>query len=226
MKRYAIKAVVLLLAAAMMLCICSCGKEDTNEFTSSGAPGQTQGDGVVTEQTGAGFSHSHAVAAGFGLGSDKLSDISSRFGAPASSTTDEYTSLTLISASYPFGVFEFESTDGSEPVLTFAEITSDIIGPCGVTIGMDMKDAAELIYTGGGDIVASSQEQKVYFYGGDGSLPFGSFAVLTIEFTSSETDDFYALEYCAQAYDESKVTKFEMFFDEAGKLLRYTLRYS
>jgi len=153
-------------AVIMLFCITACGKDEGGG--SYYGPGQNGGAGgsdqTFSEPSGMGFSQNHAVEAGFGIGMDTLEDIIGRYGQPIEQTTDEYTSVTISSAVYDFGRFEFEGAPGTVPVLTYVQIYSGKAAPCGIEFGANMEDAANKIFTGSGTGLCSAPEQQLCGY--------------------------------------------------------------
>ena len=222
-----IRFLSLLMAVCILFCCTACGEDSSSG--SSYAP--AQGDGTDSSQThteakGAGFSANHAFEAGLGMGMDTLDDIIGRYGQPLEYSTDEYTSITVSYAVYDFGRFEFEGAPGTDPVLTYVQIYSQYLAPCGIDFGADIEDAANLIYTGSGDGLKSASEQQRYFYGDDSAgTEYGRYTMLTIEFISSATNDTYALEYRADSYDEGKMIMFTLYFNAEYNMTWYSVRY-
>ncbi|MBE6754151.1 MAG: hypothetical protein E7559_07375 [Ruminococcaceae bacterium] len=225
MKKRFTKIAALLMILCLLLALCGCGKDNSQQagFQQNGGQGGTQ-SAPVSEPLGNGFTYNHAAEAGFGMGADTLADIESRFGAPAESTTDEYSSLKLITATYDWGVFEFESDGTTEPVLTYAEITDSAAAPCGLAFGTQIADCAERVYTGSGSLVGG-ETQQVLLYGQVGAVPSGFYSYLTAEYTSTSTDDTYSLEYFADAYESGRIVDYTLYFNGEGQLIRYCLRY-
>ena len=227
MKKAFVRAAAMLTAAAVLIICASCGRNTTNEFNDGGASAPNGANQIVTEETGAGFSHSHAVEAGFGMGSDTPDDITARFGAANYQSYDEYTSVTVASLEYDFGYFEFEGAPGSAPVLTYLRINSTINPPCGCSFSQNIEQAANTIYSGSGEGLISAAESQIYFYGdASANSEYGRYTMLTIEFISSTTNDTYALEYRANAYEAGKMTSLCIYFDPDYAMTGYELRYA
>ena len=223
MKRTILRCFAAFLAVAMLLCLVGCGKDDGNQFSGSAAGGS--GNQTTSEPIGQGFTANHAAEAGFGMGTDTLADITTRFGQPLSVDTNEYSSLTLVTAFYDCGVFEFEGTDGATPVLTYAEISSSFAGPHSLSFGSSIEQCADTVYAGSSSLFAGYPQQRIQLYGSEGVLPNGNYTFLTIEYTSSSTADTYALNYYAESYEPGRSITYTLYFDGAGKLIRYSLRY-
>lgn len=224
-----------LLAAALtfsllMFTAAGCGKDKENGASPVGTADGSGSQQTVpaddqSEPVGKGFTANHAAASGFGMGSDTLADITTRFGQPDSSDRQDYSSLTLITANYPFGVMEFESDGTFEPVLTYVEIGGLRDAPCSLTLGSDIAECADTIYTGSSALFEGLPSDRIMLYGSEGSAPNGIYTFLTMEFVSSTSDDTYSLDYLADSYEDGKNINYTLYFDEQGKFIRYTLRY-
>lgn len=216
----------LIIAVVMLLSLAACGKDDgSNEFNSVPS-GNVIGSQTFTEPTGTGFSLNHAVEAGFGMGIDTLEDIIGRYGQPLEQTTNEYTALTVSSAVYDFGLFEFEGANGAAPVLTYVQINSQKAAPCGIGFGMNLESAANCVLSGSGDGLMTTPEQQIYLYGSDApGEEYGRYTMLTIEFISSSTNDTYSLEYRADSYDEGHMVQYTVYFNAEYNMTWYSLRY-
>ncbi len=216
----------LLAAIAVLLCCAACGEDEgTNEFNQSMNTG-TGADQTVNERNGTGFTHNHAVEAGFGIGMDTLEDIIGRYGQPLEQRTDEYTSVTISNAVYDFGMFEFEGAPGTKPVLTYVKIYSGIPAPCGISFTAGLEEAANTIFAGSGTGLMSESAPQKYFYGSDSQgEEYGRYTMLTIEFITSETNDTYALEYRADSYDEGHMTIYTLYFNSEYNMTWYSIRY-
>lgn len=224
MNRWSIRSTLCCTAAALLLCCsaaCSSGKEPANEFNGSTATTAA----VSQEPTGVGFSLNHAVAAGFGLGSDTLDDIRLRFGEPTSVDTQEFTALTIVTAEYPFGQLIFNGAKGSSPVLTEVSVSSQYDAPAGIAFGTAADAAVETIYAGSAAMLGGNYEQDVTFYGDGFTAPSGRFVWLTAEFVTTSTTARYAAEYIAPGYADGANAKMTLYFNTDGQLVNYTLLY-
>ncbi len=207
-----------------LLCLCglsACGKEEEpsgGEFSSS--PSVT-----VAEPTGTGFTVNHAVEAGFGLGSDTLDDIRVRYGEPLEVKTEEYTALTIITATYSFGEFVFNGTNGGTPLLTSVDIRSQLAAPFGINFGDKAENALEKIYTGSAAMLSGNYEQNLTFYGDGYTAPTGKFEWLTAEFVTTASTARYAAEYVAAGYGDGMNAKLTIYFNTDGQMVYYTLLY-
>ncbi len=227
-----IPLVMLIAAIIAIMSMSGCG-EDKQPVTygldssDSSGGGQTGGvGGTITEPTGSGFTNNHAVEAGFGMGTDTLDGIKSRFGEPSSAEQQDYTASSVITAKYPFGLMELEGTPDSVPVLTYVNVTGDgAAAPCGIKLGDDMSSVADIMYKGSAKLINETAEQQLILYGAEGDSSWGKYTMLTIEFTGSETPEVYSLDYVAPAYEPGKRTRLTFFFDTEMKCCRYTLRY-
>lgn len=214
-------AAALCALAIILAALAGCG----GETVQPGGVGQTAGTTTMEEPLGAGFTQNHASAAGYGLGSDTYDDIIGRFGAPLSSESEEYTALTITTAEYPFGSFEFRGAKGETEVLTYVGIHSDKTAPCGIAFGMDITQAAEIIYTGSTALLSDLSQQKIILYGDDASASSGVFNWLTMEYTSSSTAEKYSLVFTTGGYEDNKRLKYCLYFDTDYKLVWYELQY-
>ena len=220
-KRSTLRSLCCLLAAITLCCASGCGKEEApvvNEFSSEPAV-------AVTEPTGTGFTLNHAVEAGFGLGSDTLDDIRVRYGEPTEVDTQEYTALTIITATYPFGEFIFNGTNGGAPVLTSVDMKSQYAAPYGINFGDTVESAVEKIYAGSAAMLGGSYEHDVTFYGDGFTAPSGKFVWLTAEFVTTTSTARYAAEYVASGFGDGMNAKLVLYFNTDGQLVNYTLLY-
>ncbi|MBE6758491.1 MAG: hypothetical protein E7554_00180 [Ruminococcaceae bacterium] len=216
------------LAAVLMLCsAAACGSEpeQSNDFAGT----STTTTAAVQEPTGTGFSLNHAVAEGFGLGTDTLDDIRIRFGEPTSVDTQEFTALTIVTAEYPFGHLIFNGGKDSKPVLTEVSVSpvegTVFYAPTGIPFGTTADVAVETIYTGSAAMLGGNYEQDVTFYGDGFTAPSGRFVWLTAEFVTTSTTARYAAEYIAPGYADGASAKMTLYFNTDGQLINYTLLY-
>ncbi len=219
-----IRRILCSFAVVLMLCsaaACGQGKEQTNDFSGSSSTAAT----VPQEPTGVGFSLNHAVAAGFGLGTDTLDDIRFRFGEPTSVDTQEFTALTIITAEYPFGQLIFNGGKDSKPVLTEVSVSSVYDAPTGIPFGTAADVAVETVYAGSAAMLGGNYEQDVTFYGDGFVAPSGRFVWLTAEFVTTSTTARYAAEYIAHGYADGANAKMTLYFNTDGQLVNYTLLY-
>lgn len=224
MKKTSAKRIIsCLLASLLLLSAAACGsdKENTPGDPAGNAPAQV----VTQEPTGQGFTLNHAVAAGFGLGSDTLEDAKLRFGEPTSVDTQEYTALTIVTADYPFGQLIFNGTKGGTPVLTSVSISAQHKAPMDIAIGDSIDSAVETIYTGSAAQLGGNYEQNVTFYGNGLGAPSGTFTWLTAEFTTTATTARYSAEYVTEGFEEGMIAKLTLYFNTDGQLVNYTLLY-
>lgn len=211
-------------AAVILLSLAACGKDNTNEFNSGYQPNVQ--DQPVEEPTGIGFDQNHAVEAGFGMGADTVDDIIGRYGQPEDQSINEYTSVTVASLVYPFGIFEFEGAPGTTPVLTYVQIDGKYTAPCGVAFGDNIEAAANKVYAGSGDGLMTTMETEKYFYGSDtAGEEYGLYKMLTIEFIGTNTQDAYALEYRTKGYEADRYTTLTVYFNGEYNMTWYSLRY-
>lgn len=214
------------ITAALLLAACmGCGKEKTNEFVEA----QGSQNAFVQQNTApdsqSGFSAADAANAGFNMGADTLDSIVSRFGQPESSDVQDYTSVSVASAVYPFGIFEFEGVPGSAPVLTFVQIYGNVMPPCGMDFSMNIEQAANAVLPGSGDGLMNESQPQKYLYGSDAEgAAYGRYNMLEAEYVTSETNDVYTLEYSAPVAG-GNVT-LTLFFDADYMMTNYTLRFA
>ena len=213
------------MAALMMLSCAACGKDKTNEFVEAQGSQNAFVQQDTAPETQTGFSAADAAKAGFGMGSDTLDSIISRFGQPESSDVQDYTSVSIANASYPFGIFEFEGTPGSVPVLTYVQIFGNVMPPCGMDFSMNIEQAANAVLPGSGDGLMTEPEPQKYLYGSDAEgQAYGRYDMLTAEYVTSETNDAYTLEYRAPA--AGGYVTLTVFFDADYMMTNYTLRFA
>ena len=229
MNRRSIRNVLCCTAAVLMLCsaaACGSGKQPANEFNSSTG---TTTAASSQEPTGVGFSLNHAVAEGFGLGTDTLDDIRIRFGEPSSVDTQEFTALTIVTAEYPFGHLIFNGANGGKPVLTEVSVSpvegTVYYAPTGIPFGTTADVAVDTIYAGSAAMLGGNYEQDVTFYGDGFTAPSGRFIWLTAEFVTTSTTARYAAEYIAPGYAAGANAKMTLYFNTDGRLINYTLLY-
>jgi len=220
-KRDLLKYLCCALAAVVLCTAAACGKDEPvgNEFNSN--PVQV----TVEEPVGTGFTLNHAVEAGFGLGSDTIDDIRIRYGEPTEVDTQEYTALTIITATYPFGEFIFNGTNGGAPVLTSVDMKSQYAAPYGINFGDTVESAVEKIYAGSAAMLGGSYEHDVTFYGDGFTAPSGKFVWLTAEFVTTTSTARYAAEYVASGFGDGMNAKLVLYFNTDGQLVNYTLLY-
>jgi len=225
MNRWSIKRILCCTLAALLLCGTSACGSDKEQPEDSGSKPAFSEPVVTQEPTGAGFSLNHAVAAGFGLGSDTLEDARLRFGEPTSVNTQEFTALTIVTAEYPFGHLIFNGTNGGTPVLTEVSVSAQHNAPMGIAFGDSVDSAVETIYAGSAAMLGGNYEQDVTFYGDGFVAPSGKFVWLTAEFVTTSTTARYAAEYFAPGYAEGASAKMTLYFNTDGQLVNYTLLY-
>ncbi len=217
------KIICCALALGLLLCSAACGKKQDTDTTPVQDGSVVQA--VTQEPLGQGFTLNHAVAAGFGLGSDTLEDAKLRFGEPTAVDTQEYTALTIVTADYPFGQLIFNGTKGGTPVLTSVSISSQHEAPMGIAIGDSIDSAVETVYTGSAAMLGGNYEQSLSFYGDSLGAPSGTFTWLTAEFTTTATTARYSAEYVAEGFEEGMIAKLTLYFNTDGQLVNYTLLY-
>lgn len=219
-KRALLKPLCCLLTAIMLCSFAACGGDEPagNEFNDPASS-------TVTEPVGTGFTLNHAVEAGFGLGSDTLDDIRIRYGEPSDVKTEEYTALTIITATYPFGEFVFNGTNGGTPVLTSVDMRSQYAAPCGIGFGDTADSAVEKIYAGSAAMLGGNYEQNLVFYGDGYSAPSGKFEWLTAEFVTTSSTARYAGEYVSSGFGDGMNAKLTLYFNTDGQMVYYTLLY-
>lgn len=213
-----------LLAAFMLLTAAACGS-DKDDSSADPSFGDSTTQTTPQEPTGQGFTLNHAIAAGFGLGSDTLEDAKLRFGEPTSVDTQEYTALTIVTADYPFGQLIFNGTKGGTPVLTSVSISSQHEAPMGIAIGDSIDSAVETVYTGSAAMLGGNYEQNLSFYGSSLGAPSGTFTWLTAEFTTTASTARYSAEYVTEGFEEGMIAKLTLYFNTDGQLVNYTLLY-
>jgi len=225
MKRRSVNRIFCCAMAAIMLAssvACGSGKDSNPTDTPVNSSVQQT---VPQEPAGQGFTLNHAIAAGFGLGSDTLDDAKLRFGEPTAVDTQEYTALTIVTADYPFGQLIFNGTKGSTPVLTSVSINSQHEAPMGIAIGDSIDSAVETVYTGSAAMLGGNYEQSLSFYGSNLGAPSGTFTWLTAEFTTTASTARYSAEYVTEGFEEGMIAKFTLYFNTDGQLVNYTLLY-
>ena len=219
------KIAAVLLAVLMLLACTACGKEKTNEFTEPQGSQNAFVQQNTADDSGTGFSAADAANAGFNMGSDTLESIIASFGQPDSSDVQDYTSVSVANASYPFGIFEFEGASGSAPVLTYVQIFGSVNPPCGMNLSMNIEQAANAVLPGSGDGLMTEPEPQKYLYGsGAEGEAYGRYDMLTAEYVTSETNDAYTLEYRAPASGGS--VTLTLYFDGDYMMTNYTLRFA
>ena len=212
--------------AVLMLCsAAACGSDDSEQGGNAFNDSSVGASATVQEPTGQGFTLNHAVEAGFGLGSDTLDDIRVRYGEPAEVETQEYTALTIVTATYSFGEFVFNGTNGGTPVLTSVDMRSEHAAPFGIAFGELADTAVEKIYTGSAAMLGGNYEQNVAFYGDGFTAPSGKFTWLTAEFVTTTSTARYSAEYIASGYGDGMNAKLTLYFNTDGQLVNYTLSY-
>ncbi len=223
-KEFINRVICCALAAVMLLTAVACGSEKDNNSNDPSVDSPVQ-QSVSQEPVGQGFTMNHAIAAGFGLGSDTLEDAKLRFGEPTAVDTQEYTALTIITADYPFGQLIFNGTNGGTPVLTSVSINSQHKAPMGIAIGDSIDSAVETVYTGSAAMLGGNYEQNLSFYGSNLGAPSGTFTWLTAEFTTTASTARYSAEYVTEGFDEGMIAKLTLYFNTDGQLVNYTLLY-
>jgi len=213
------------MAALMVLSAAACGSDKDTQPDSPAANGFTEQQPAPQEPTGQGFTLNHAIAAGYGLGSDTLDDIKVRFGEPVSVDTQEYTALTIVTADYPFGQFIFNGEKGGTPVLTSVSISAQYEAPMGIAIGDGIDSSVETIYAGSAAKLGGNYEQSLSFYGDGLGAPSGTFTWLTAEFTTTASTARYSAEYVTEGFEEGMIAKLILYFNTDGQLVNYTLLY-
>jgi len=225
MSKQSIRRGICCALTALMLCsLAACGNSSVpagNDFSSNNPGVSTE----VQEPTGVGFTLNHAAEAGFGLGSDTVDDIRVRYGDPTDIKTQEFTALTIITATYPFGEFVFNGSNGGTPVLTSVDMRSDHSAPFGIAFGESVDSAVEKIYSGSAAMLGGNYEQNILFYGDGFTAPSGEFIWLTAEFVTTTSTARYAAEYIASGYGDGMNAKLTLYFNTEGQLVNYTLLY-
>ena len=212
--------------AALMLCsAAACGGSDSTAGGNAFNDPSAGASATVQEPTGQGFTINHATESGFGLGSDTLDDIRVRYGEPDAVDTQEYTALTIVTATYPFGEFVFNGTNGGTPVLTSVDMRSQYAAPFGIAFGDSADSAVEKIYTGSAALLNGNYEQNVAFYGDGFTAPSGKFTWLTAEFVTTTSTARYSAEYIASGYGDGMNAKLTLYFNTDGQMVYYTLLY-
>lgn len=211
--------------AVLMLCSAAACSSDVPQGGNAFNGSSVGSSATVQEPVGQGFTINHSIEAGFGLGSDTLDDIRVRYGEPDTVDTQEYTALTIITATYSFGEFVFNGTNGGTPVLTSVDMKSHYAAPFGIVFGESADSAVEKIYTGSAAMLNGNYEQNVAFYGDGFTAPSGKFTWLTAEFVTTTSTARYSAEYIASGYGDGMNAKLTLYFNTDGQLVNYTLSY-
>lgn len=184
---------VIFMTITILICLFAvgCEEEQTNYYTDNAQPVTGTAEPKVVSANG--FSKPMLDTMDIEFGVNVPSDIISMYGQPQSRTDMPMGSETVVTLYYDFGSFQFDCGSGEDSVLFYVEIYSTLTGPNGLTVGMEGTQAADCIYAGSGDVIASSSEMEIYLYGSADSSVYGKYTVLTEEFAS--TNDVYSLEY-------------------------------
>lgn len=208
----------------MTACLSACGDDQGNSQLYPGSPaGSEQNGGVQGSVPASGFSEQMVSSAGFRLGIDKPADIIAKFGQPTGSDRAEYSNETVVTLNYDFGSFQFDSGSGDDSTLFYIEINGNVPGPNGVSVGMDIKTAADTIYAGSGDIIYSTAESEVFFYGSSETVSsYGKYTCLADEFSSDI--GVYELEYSTIHSGSSRQIYLVLSFDANKMMTLYTVQ--
>lgn len=184
---------VIFMIISLFICLFAVGCEEGQSYnyieSSQSVTGMQKPQNVPAN----GFCESMLDTMDVKFGVSVPSDIISIYGQPQNRTDMPMGNETVVTLYYDFGSFQFDCGRGEDSVLFYVEIYAAVTGPNGLTVGMEGTQAAECIYAGSGEVIASASEMEVYFYGNGDSSVYGKYTVLTEEFASA--NDIYSLEY-------------------------------